>query len=168
MKEKGADYWKEKLELSQHPEGGWFREIYRAGEEIIHSSLPSRFTGNRSFSTSIYYLLEKGQFSAFHRIKSDELWHFYAGFPLNIHVIHTDGKHEIINIGNNPDANEQLQAVIPAGCWFGSIAENPYTLAGCTVSPGFNFADFEMAERNALIEEFPHLKEIIHTLTKPS
>ena len=113
-------------------------------------------------------MLESGQFSAFHRIKSDELWHFYAGYPLKIHIIHPGGKYETITIGNDPDANQHLQCVIPAGSWFGSIAENEYTLAGCTVSPGFDFSDFEMAKRDHLLEEFPHLEEIILTLTKPA
>ena len=151
--------------MNAHPEGGWYKEVYRSSGSIPHKALPTEFTGSRSYCTSIYFLLEKGQISAFHRIKSDEIWHFYAGHPLNVHIIHPDGKPGLIKLGRNYDAGESLQAVVPAGCWFGSFTEENYSLVGCTVAPGFDFGDFEMAERQILLEKYPDYSEIILKLT---
>ena len=164
---KTAEYWIDKLKLEKHPEGGYFREIYRSDEEIPATGLPSRYEGKRAFSTSIYYLLRSGEFSAFHRLKSDEIWHFYAGTSLRLFIITPEGEIYRHSIGNNPDQNEQLQVVIPRGNWFAaSVAlEGSYTLMGCTVAPGFDFGDFELGKRNELIEDFPSLKEIITAYT---
>ena len=116
------------------------------------SALPERFTGDRHFSTAIYFLLEQGNFSAFHKIKSDECWHFYAGQTLHVYVLHDDGKMEIIKIGNDIAKGELFQFVVPANCWFASrpAAESDFCFVGCTVAPGFDFADFEMAEEKRL------------------
>lgn len=162
-----AEYWIEKYKMLAHPEGGYFAEKYRASETIAADALPARFGGDRSFSTGIYFLLESHHFSAFHRIKSDEMWHFYAGCPLNVYYIDFDGNLQIIKLGNNPDNGEVFQAVVPAGVWFGSkpAQENSYALVGCTVAPGFDFNDFELADRQQLTEEFPQHKDIIQMLT---
>lgn len=165
---KPATYWIEKYNLLPHPEGGYYAETYRASETISKDSLPSRFTGDRAFSTGIYFLLEAQNFSAFHKIKSDEMWHFYAGDALDIFVIHPEiGNLEIIKLGSNPEKGESFQAVVPAGTWFGSrpAAGSNYCLAGCTVSPGFDFEDFEMAERGLLTKAFPAHEQIISELT---
>lgn len=165
---KSATYWVEKYNLLPHPEGGYYAETYRSSEGINKDALPERFTGNRTFSTGIYFLLEANDFSAFHRIKSDEMWHFYAGEALDIFVIYPEtGNLEIIKLGSNPDNGETFQAVVPAGTWFGSrpAMGSSYSLVGCTVAPGFDFEDFEMAERNILTNLFPQHEKMIQELT---
>ena len=106
--------------LQPHPEGGWYKESYKSNEYISGNALPGRFGGSRSFSTAIYFLLEQGNFSAFHRIKSDECWHFYAGDALSVYVIQMDGKLEIIHLGNDIGKGQLFQYVVPANCWFAS------------------------------------------------
>ena len=165
---KPATYWVEQYNLLPHPEGGYFAETYRSTEHIHKDALPERFTADRSFSTGIYFLLETNDFSAFHRIKSDEMWHFYAGEALDIFVIYPEtGNLEIIKLGPNPDNGETFQAVVPAGTWFGSrpATGSNYSLVGCTVAPGFDFADFEMAERELLTDLFPQHEKMIRELT---
>lgn len=163
-----AAYYVEKFGMLPHPEGGWYKETYRSSESLAAQYLPERFGGSRSFSTGIYFLLESGQYSAFHRIKSDEMWHFYAGGALHVFVIHTDGNGELITLGNNTAAGEVFQAVVPAGCWFASrpAKSNSFSLVGCTVAPGFDFADFEMAEKGMLLPEFPQHKQWIEQLCR--
>lgn len=164
-----ATYWIEQLGLAPHPEGGWFRETYRSRETIPVAGLPSRFDTPRSVSTAIYFLLTNGQFSALHRIKSDELWFFHAGGPLAIHSFTEDGCHHTITLGNSPDQGQNLQAMIPAGSWFGAhpVASQAFTLASCTVAPGFDFSDFEMGCRDQLLPLFPQHRAIIELLTRP-
>lgn len=164
-----ARQWIQALELRRHPEGGWFREIYRASETIPRTALPSRFTGNRPFSTAIYFLLDRGDFSALHRIKQDEIWHFYDGAPLTIHMIGADRQYSSVTLGRNVGAGETLVAVVKAGTLFGATVSDSdgYTLVGCTVAPGFDFADFEMPERAQLLEQYPEHERLIERLTKP-
>jgi predicted cupin superfamily sugar epimerase len=155
------------LELAKHPEGGWYRETYRSKEVILGSALPVRFTGDRSVSTAIYFLLQTGEISALHRIKSDEIWHFYAGEPLTVHVITPGGEYCALKLGTNIADGETFQCFVPAGCWFGAeVFGDGYSLVGCTVAPGFDFYDFEMGSRDALCKEFPEQTEIILRLTK--
>lgn len=162
---KPAEYWIEHLSLQPHPEGGFYRETYRAEESIARASLPKRFAGARSFSTGIYFLLRSQDFSAFHRIQCDEMWHYYAGSSLSIYVLNKSGltTHQL---GTRLEEGERPQVVIPAGHWFAAqvLPPNSYVLAGCTVAPGFDFADFEMAKRDALMNEFPGEREIIERL----
>src|SRR3954468_2551594 len=110
----------ERLGLEKHPEGGFFKETYRAAGIISASCLAPAFTGDRNFSTSIYFLLQQGDFSAFHRIKSDEGWHFYAGGPLVVHMIFADGRYEHVSLGNDLSAQQLFQFVVPANTWFAS------------------------------------------------
>ena len=154
--------------LLPHPEGGYYKETYKSDEIINRSALPNRFDGDRVFSTAIFFLLERGEFSAFHRIKSDECWHFYSGGTLLVYIIEADGQMEIIRMGNDIENRELFQYVVPANCWFASIPapESDFSLVGCTVSPGFDFNDFEMAEANKLIELFPQHAEIINALCR--
>jgi hypothetical protein len=156
------------LNLVPHPEGGWYRETYRSDEIIRHESLPARFAGDRCFSTAIYFLLEEGNFSAFHRIKSDELWHFYAGDTLEIILIAENGELCITNLGSNPEKGETFQYAVPDVYWMATRLKGngKFALAGCTVAPGFDFADFEMAERTQLIKLFPQHENIIIKLTR--
>jgi len=161
-----AEYWITHLQLQPHPEGGFYRETYRAPKEISLDGIPSRFQGPRSISTAIYFLLRTQDRSLFHRIKSDELWHFHAGDALSIYVL---THHGLIThkLGTNLEHGEVLQVVIPADHWFGAIVEEKgsYTLSSCTVAPGFDFRDFELADRVRLLQEFPMHKEIITRLT---
>ncbi len=154
--------------LQPHPEGGWYRETYRSDGTIPASALTPGFSGERYFSTAIYFLLEQGNFSAFHRIKSDECWHFYAGQTLFVYVLHGDGKLEIIKIGSDILKGECFQYVVPANCWFASrpAPEAAFSFVGCTVAPGFDFADFEMAKGEELIKRYPQYAEIIGELCR--
>lgn len=160
-------YWIEKLKLSKHPEGGYFREVYRSNEFISKKHLPARYSSFRSFSTSIFFLLKSDEFSAFHRLKSDEIWHFYDGSALLLYVIDTKGRLMKIKVGRNPDNDETLQIVIPKGFWFAAevVDKNSFSLIGCTVSPGFDFEDFELGSKKYLIAKYPQHKVLIDRLT---
>ena len=161
-----AKPWIEQLALEPHPEGGFYKEHYRAPLVLDHAALPQRFGGPRAVCTSIYYLLEQGDFSAFHRIRSDELWHFYDGDALDVFIITSSGELEVLRLGRG--AEENLCGVVPAGRWFASrpATDSVFSLVGCTVAPGFDFSDFEMGRRDALIETYPALTEIIESLTR--
>jgi hypothetical protein len=179
---KDANYWIHHLDLQPHPEGGYYRQTYRAHLSLPKSGLPPEFSGPRPASTAIYFLLKAGDFSAFHRLRSDELWHFYSGSSVLVHVIAPDGAYSSIHLGPNPEAGEAFQSVVMAGCWFASeiapqIAENDarpqpnptpetYALVGCTVAPGFDFDDFELARREALANRYPQHRELITRLTR--
>ena len=156
------------LNLKPHPEGGWYRETYRATESIAQNGLPGRYAGPRSYATAIYFLLSSTTFSALHRLKSDEQWHFYSGSPLSVHVIHADGRYTPITLGPNLAQGETFQAVVPHGCWFGATVDAPdaYALVGCSVAPGFDFGDFEIADRESLSAVFPQHRGLIERLTR--
>ena len=157
-----------RLQLKRHPEGGYYRETYRSEGTISHPCLPEGFQGQRPFSTAIYYLLHQGDFSAFHRIRSDECWHFYAGGALLIHVIEERGVYRCIRLGAALAAAETFQYVVPARAWFAAIPapETSFSLVGCTVAPGFDFGDFEMADRTALLQNYPQHQAVIQQLTR--
>jgi predicted cupin superfamily sugar epimerase len=158
----------EHYNLQPHPEGGWYKQTYKSPETIAAAALPKRFPGDRTFSTAIYFLLEKGNFSAFHRIKSDECWHFYAGGPLIIYMIDEEGKLESVTLGIDFEKGQLFQFVVPANTWFASRpdAESEYCFVGCTVSPGFDFADFELASREELTRSYPQHRDLINELTR--
>jgi len=159
--------WIEQLSLEKHPEGGWYREVYRSSENILSAGLPARFDGERSFCTSIYFLLSGDEFSALHRIKQDELWHFYGGSGLTVHVIDKAGRYSQKKLGSKLDLGESFQHTVEAGDWFGaSVSADGYALVGCTVAPGFDFADFEMPGRDYLLGLFPMHSDIIKRLTR--
>ncbi len=164
---KTAEYWIEKLNLQPHPEGGYFRETYRSGETIPKHALPQRFSGDRAFSTCIYYLLNQNQYSAFHTIQQDEIWHFYEGSPLTLHILDPNKAYKSVRLGRNPEAEESLQAIVRAGSWFAAAVNNTesYALVGCTVAPGFDFADFKLADRGHLMESFPDHRDVIKKFT---
>jgi uncharacterized protein len=166
MNHQPATYWIEHLKLQPHPEGGFYKETYRAAEKIPVDGLPSRFFGPRNLSTAIYFLLRAKDKSLFHRIKSDEIWHFHAGETLNIYVL-TDKGLITYQLGPNLEKGDSLQIVIPANHWFAAEVANAgaYTLSSCTVSPGFDFKDFELANRSNLVNEFPQYENIIAKLT---
>ncbi len=162
---KSATYWKNKLQLLEHPEGGCFKETYRSDEQIPADGLPERFSDARAFSTSIYFLLEKHEFSAFHRIKSDETWHFHDGAPLEIHAISPEGNHHQYLLGLDPENGYTPQVTIPHGHWFAAHSLGEFTLMGCTVAPGFDFLDFEMGSETQLLSAFPHHADLIKKYT---
>lgn len=152
--------------LLPHPEGGYFKETYRSEASIPATGLPLRFSAERTFSTAIYFLLLKDLFSAFHRIKSDECWHFYEGDSLHVHVLHLNGTYELIRLGKNREDGEVYQAVVPAGTWFASETTGEYSFVGCTVAPGFDFADFELAKAAELKAEYPETASLIEGLCR--
>jgi predicted cupin superfamily sugar epimerase len=155
------------LHLLPHPEGGFYVETYRSAEHIEAGALPGRFNGARNMATAIYFLLPPGVFSAFHRILSDETWHFYDGGPLNIYVIDPGGILQVIRLGCSLKDGETYQAVVPAGCWFASMpAAETYSLVGCTVAPGFDFADFELAKAADLVAVYPQHESLVRLLCR--
>lgn len=163
-----AQTWIKHLQLNQHVEGGWYSEVYRSALTIPQTALQPDFAGDRPASTHIYFLLEKNNFSAFHRIKSDEIWHFYNGDPLIVYEIDQQGNLTEHLLGQDPTLHQSLCCVISAGNWFASkVADGgEYGLAGCTVAPGFDFTDFELAEKEELSKLFPEHKELIHLLCR--
>ena len=156
-----AAYWIEHLNLTAHPEGGFYRETYRSTGMLKHEG-----SGwSRNFSTAIYFLLRHQDRSMFHRIRSDELWHFHSGGRLTLYTL-TAGGLVTQTLGQEVKLGDSLQVVIPANHWFGAmITDGPYVLASCTVSPGFDFNDFEIASRRDLLIAFPHHSDIIQQLT---
>lgn len=166
--DKTAEYYIEKLNLQKHPEGGAFSEIYRSDEEISGEALPERFGAGRAFSTSIYFLLKGDEISSFHKIKSDELWHFYDGSSVTIYIIDEGGNLSSKKLGSNLEKGEMFQITVPKNCWFGAEVndKSSFSLMGCTVSPGFDFRDFELAKRKNMLEEFKNIGALINRLTK--
>ena len=161
-----ATKWIELLKLQQHPEGGYYREVYRSGDSVSETDLPGGFRGDHCFSSAIYYLLKDDQFLGFHRVRQDEIWHFYSGNPLSIYSLHSEGM-VVQKLGMHPDKGELPMIAVPGGTVFAAEVEKRrgYSLIGCTVSPGFEFSDFEKMRHNELLELFPHSKEIIEKLS---
>jgi len=165
---KSAQEWIESLQLEPHPEGGFYRETYRA----------TRLLGGRTpVSTAIYFLLRSQDLSAFHRIASDELWHLYAVTPqtrLRIWRLNAERGLGTFLLGNEPSRGESFQEVVSAGDWFagqlevleGGDPSQAYVLAGCTVSPGFQFSDFELAKADELCRSWPQHQELIRPLCR--
>ena len=155
------------LDLKPHPDGGYFKETYRSKGEINEDSLHFNYNGKRSFATCIYFLLTSDTFSAFHKIKQDEIWHFYEGSPISLHTISEKGNHSEFIIGRDFNKGQTPQLLVSGGYLFGArvINKNDYALVGCTVSPGFDFSDFELPSRKELIFKFPQHQEIITELT---
>lgn len=154
--------------LKPHPEGGFYRETYRAAGKIPALALSQSFHGDRAFSTAIFYLLPEGSRSLLHRIASDEVFHFYLGGAMTLAQIAPDGAVSEIVMGTDFKKRQTVQHVVPAGSWFGAYP-NPgsgYSLVGCTVAPGFDFADFEIGGRAELTGFFPKARTIIERLTQ--
>jgi predicted cupin superfamily sugar epimerase len=154
----------EALGLKPHPEGGFFRETFRSSRRIAAGPEGAY----RDAATAIYFLLPAGEFSSFHRIRgSDEMWHHYGGDPVEIHTITSTGDHRVTILGSGVHQGEQPQALVPADALQAAIARGPrFALCGCTVTPGFDFADFEMPARDELVARFPRHEQVIRRLTR--
>lgn len=151
-----ADFWVNHLGLIAHPEGGYFKEIYRA--PLMH--------GDRNIATSIYFLLKEGQVSHLHRLTADELWYYHQGDALKVTVIDKHGTLTEHLVGPHPEKGETLQLIIPAGSIFGSEPSGEYSLVGCMVSPGFDFKDFELFTTSQLLSIYSQHEKQIRSLTK--
>jgi predicted cupin superfamily sugar epimerase len=167
-----ADLIIERLVLRPHPEGGFYRETYRALDVIGAGALPGRIGGDRACSTAIYFLLHGSQFSALHRLRGDEVWHHYLGVAVEVVEISADGSLVMTRLGPDLLAGEVPQTAVPAGHWFGARLAEPrrgaFALMGCTVSPGFDFADLEMGRRDQLTAVYPQHAAAIRRLTRPT
>lgn len=156
------------LQLQPHPEGGYYRETYRSPQLMDVTPAENDPAVQRNVSTGIYFLLEQGNFSAFHRIRSDEMWHFYAGQALEVLEISPAGDLRCTRLGPDVAQGEVFQHVVPAHTWFASrvLEGGAFSLVGCTVAPGFDFADFCLADRATLSTDFPQHQQLIQTLTR--
>jgi len=147
------------LGLQPHPEGGYYKETYRARAQV---ETPR---GARAAGTAIYYLLSRGEFAAWHQVASDEVWHFYDGAPLTLYLLSEQGL-EAVTLGREVSRGEQPQVIVPAGVLQAAVPRGDYTLVGCTVAPGFDFADWEMPARDTLVARYPEHAELFLQLTR--
>ncbi|MEO6150886.1 MAG: cupin domain-containing protein [Mucilaginibacter sp.] len=157
-----ASYYIESLLMQPHPEGGYYKEVFRSRQEIIRVGEAEV----KQACTSIYYLLQAGDYSGFHRLKSDEIWYFHKGEPLHIHAIDGEGNH--IKHELSDAATGSFSIVIPAGFWFASEvgAETGFSLVSCAVAPGFDFSEFEMAEKIVMLTAYPQHAAILNKLCR--
>ena len=159
------------LKLEKHPkEGGYFRETYRSPQSIPREHLPSAYSGPRDFSTAIYYLITPDSFSAMHRLPGEEIFHHYLGDGVEMLLLHPDGNSEIVTIGNDLLRGQSPQVIVPANTWQGSrlIDGGRFALLGCTMSPGFDYADYQHGSRDELIRQYPSQSQRIAALTTES
>lgn len=173
-----ADEVKEALGLVEHPrEGGWFSQTYASGTmlpavDFARSAEPAEYNGPRRIATAIYYLLQAGSFSEFHRLKSDEVFHHYAGGAVELFLLHGIGEVRRVVLGRDLAAGQRPQAVVPRGMWQGARLlqthgeENEWALMGCTVSPGFEYDDYETATKEELLSRWPQQEDLVRTLTR--
>jgi predicted cupin superfamily sugar epimerase len=157
------------LNLQEHPvEGGYFLETYKSSQTITVENLPPGYKGDRSFSTAIYYMLVPGTYSEMHRLKGDEVFHFYSGSPVEMLQLFPDGSGKKIIIGNDIMQGESPQVLAPAGVWQGSrlLPGGDFALMGATVAPGFDYSDYQSGKREELVLEYPQFKELISLLTR--
>ena len=156
------------LGLKKHVEGGYFSETYRSPEILEGKYVYDKFNGDWNFSTAIYFMLTGQDFSAFHKLKSDEVWHFYEGSALNIYVIDKSGELRVLTLGRDIENNEEFQITIKSGQWFAAeiSKRDSYSLVGCTVSPGFDFRDFELGNKEELLSLYPPHQNVIEKLTR--
>lgn len=153
--------WIKELDMISHPEGGYYKETYSSEE------LTTEPQGPRKRWTSIYFLLEKGEVSHFHKLKSDEMWYFHDGNPLTVYMIQSNGQLVAEKLGLDIKNNEKPQLLVPKGTIFGSAMNaEGYSLVGCMVAPGFDFQDFKLYERKELMDKYPNHEEIITKLTR--
>jgi len=162
-----AQFWILKLDLIEHPEGGYYREVYRSHEFIEGNQLKDNRKGRRNLATSIYFLLKSGERSLLHMLKSDETWYYHHGNPIHLFCIDSEGILEEVIIGPDIENHEFPQYTVPEGTIFGGLVygEANFCLSSCMVAPGFSFEDFQLLSRHYLLEKYPRHKEIILKLT---
>jgi len=164
-----AHYYVEALALLPHPEGGFYKEVFRSDLTVTKDALPKAFTGDRQMSTSIYFMLTSEKPSHFHKIRSDETWFFHDGATIDLHIIHPQGRYEKIRIGSELSSGDVYQYTVSRECWFAAeILPNDtadFALISCTVAPGFDFDDFELADGDQLCAQFPQHDILIKKLT---
>ena len=151
------------FKMQPHPEGGFYKETYRSTGLIHAEALPESW-GEHNWSTGILFLLKSGDYSHFHRIRQDEMWHFYLGGPMRLAMLYPDGNYKEVILGQDILAGQAVQFIVPAGVWFGATpcTDTAFSFVGCTVSPGFSFTDFELAEKQNLLALYPHQSPAIH------
>jgi len=157
------------LGLVPHPiEGGFFTETYRSPDLLPGDALPARYRGARAAATAIYYLLTPETFSAMHRLGSDEIFHFYLGDPVEMLQLAPDGSHRVVVIGPDLEAGQRPQVVVPRGVWQGARLRPGGRLAllGTTVAPGFDYADYEIGGRAALLASHPAARHLVTALIR--
>ncbi|MBI9078499.1 MAG: cupin domain-containing protein [Pseudodesulfovibrio sp.] len=157
------------LHLQPHPEeGGYFMETHRSDEIHTAANLPSRYADDRIHSTAIYYLLTPQTYSHMHKLKTVEIFHFYAGDPCEMLQLHPDGTSHVVILGNDLKAGHKPQIIVPRDSWQGMqlLPGGTFGLMGCTVAPGFEFADYSHGKRATLAEQYPEHAERIHKLTE--
>ncbi len=163
-----AEFWIENLKMKPHPEGGFWSPAFRSKEVFKKESLPKRFNSDRNFYSSIYFLLRGNEFSALHRLSTDELWHFCAGCSLSLYTINPNGFVTVRQLGNDPELQESFQFPVPAGNWMGAkpTMKDEYSLVICTLAPAFEEQDLEMGDRDELIKKFPQHEKLIVSLAR--
>lgn len=158
------NYWKEKLQLEAHPEGGYYKEVYRNPNTIQIMG----GGGTRNLATSIYFMLGTGDKSHFHQLTSDELWYFHEGATIDVHIFE-HGQYRLEKLGNNPEAGESLQVLLPRQSIFAAEISSDqgldFALMGCMVNPGFDFKDFRLIGKEELMKAYPHYEELINRFT---
>ena len=160
-----AEYFIKSLNMTAHPEGGYFKESFISPSKLAPNTL--HINEERLLWTSIYFLLRTGEVSNFHRLKSDEMWYFHAGESLTIYMISPDGELIEKQLGLNIEKGETPQVLVPKDYIFGSAMNNEgFSLVGCMVESGFDFKDFELFERKDLLEKYPNYREVIEKLTR--
>lgn len=149
-------------------EGGFYVETYRCKDKITRAYLPDRYTGDRNFATAILYLLTPDTFSILHRVKSDEIFHFYMGDPVTMLLLHPDGSSKIVTLGQDIFHGQLVQVIVPRGTWQGCFLNQggKFALMGTTVAPGFEVDDFELAKSKQLLEKYPSQRDLIIHLTR--
>ncbi len=161
-----TEYWIKHLGLQEHPEGGYFKEVYRSDEQLDPKALPNRYNGGRNIATSIYYLLERGQVSQFHHLHSDETWVHIAGNPLTLHHFVPAKGYRKTLLGKDLLSGQTPQHTIIRGTHFGAATNGSYTLVACFVAPGFDFQDFHFSKKGQLLQDFPAQQEQIEELER--
>ena len=151
-------------------EGGFYVEIYRSEEKIPNSALPARYSGDRNHGTSILYLITRSSFSRLHKVKSDEVFHFYLGDAVIMLQLLADGSSRVIELGHDIAMGQKSQVIVPHGVWQGCLLkdEGEFALMGCSVTPGFEFEDYKSADRDSLLARYKDQREMIIKLTSSS
>jgi predicted cupin superfamily sugar epimerase len=154
----------QKFNLKPHPEGGYYSQGYRSPEFLKAEFLPGRYQGVRNLYSSIYFMVTAQSASRFHKLKTDEIWHFYTGDALVLHLINEQGKYQFFELSNTME-KERFQMLVKKNTWMAASTKGDFSLVGCTLSPGFEYVDFELGVRAKMLEEFPNLEEVIMRFT---